>query len=87
MPLVEFGARLILAVDSGPAHLAASLGIETWVLHRYDPVSAWRWTDPATWYPSARVFQQPEKPGNWGDVFRDVSRRLLLRPCQGAVIP
>ena len=53
---VMAGLELIITVDSGPAHAAASLaGPDVWVLQRHEAHAAcWRWGDPA-WYPDARV--------------------------------
>jgi hypothetical protein len=50
------GLELIITVDSGPAHAAASLaGPDVWVLLRHEAhAECWRWGDPA-WYPDARV--------------------------------
>lgn len=50
---------LVITVDTSIAHLAASLGVETWLLNRFD--SCWRWgmTGADTpWYPSMRIFRQ-----------------------------
>lgn len=52
---------LIVTIDTSAAHLAGALGRPTWVLLRY--VSDWRWLDePDTcaWYPTMRLFRQPE---------------------------
>ena len=73
------GMDLVITVDTAIAHLAASLGIETWMLNRYD--SCWRWThrkDTTEWYPSMRIFNQP-RLGDWGEVVRDVVKELKLR--------
>lgn len=50
---------LVISVDTGVAHLAASLGKPTWLLLAF--VSEWRWLrdrDDSPWYPSARLFRQ-----------------------------
>jgi len=55
---------LIITVDTAAAHLAASLGRETWTLLCHTP--DWRWGltgDITPWYPSMRLFRQPA----WGD--------------------
>jgi tetratricopeptide (TPR) repeat protein len=52
---------LIITIDTSAAHLAGALGRPVWVLLRY--VSDWRWQDqPLTspWYPSMRLFRQPD---------------------------
>jgi hypothetical protein len=69
------GLKLVITVDTAVAHLAASLGVPTWVLQRHaDQGACWRWSDP-NWYPSARVFQQP-RPGAWKLVFKEVAAAL-----------
>ncbi|EME68900.1 TPR repeat-containing protein [Paramagnetospirillum caucaseum] len=52
---------LVITIDTSAAHLAGALGRPVWVLLRY--VSDWRWQDePLTspWYPTMRLFRQPE---------------------------
>lgn len=71
--------ELVITVETGVAHLAASLGIETWVLQHFD--ACWRLGmtgEKTAWYPSMRVFRQPA-PGDWGAVFRQVHKALELR--------
>jgi hypothetical protein len=66
---------LVITVDTGVAHLAATLGIETWVMQRFD--ACWRWVDPR-WYPTARVFHQ-SAPGDWDSVYRQIVEALQAR--------
>lgn len=54
---------LVITVDTAVAHLAASMGVPTWILCRFD--QCWRWGlgepvsgHPTVWYPSARVYRQ-----------------------------
>ena len=67
---------LLISIDAPIAHLAAAMGMKTWVL--LPSTADWRWqlggTD-APWYPSARLFRQP-KPGDWEAVFADVRGEL-----------
>lgn len=52
---------IIVTIDTSAAHLAGALGKPTWMLLRY--VSDWRWTDhgdTCLWYPSMRLFRQPD---------------------------
>jgi len=56
---------LVIAVDSAVAHLAAALGVPTWILV-YHPAD-WRWMIDRTdspWYPSVRLFRQ-DRAGDW----------------------
>ena len=67
---------LLISIDAPVAHLAAAMGVKTWVL--LPSTADWRWQlggATAPWYPSARVFQQTS-PGNWNDVFAAVRREL-----------
>jgi ADP-heptose:LPS heptosyltransferase len=67
---------LLISIDAPIAHLAAAMGLRTWVL---SPSTVdWRWQlggTRAPWYPSARLFCQP-RPGDWDTVFADVRREL-----------
>jgi tetratricopeptide (TPR) repeat protein len=56
---------LVISVDTSTAHLAAALGIPTWILNRYD--TCWRWLlerNDSPWYPSVRLYRQTQ-PKNW----------------------
>ena len=71
---------LVIAVDTSVAHLAASLGKETWLLNRFN--SCWRWISSdrtrSPWYPSVKIFNQI-KLGEWGDVMESVKKNLEER--------
>ncbi len=67
---------LLLSIDAPIAHLAAGMGVKTWVL--LPSVVDWRWQlggVEAPWYPSARLFRQP-RPGDWDSVFAEVRTEL-----------
>ena len=67
---------LLLSIDAPIAHLAAAMGIKTWVL--LPSTVDWRWQlggAEAPWYPSARLFRQP-RPGDWDSVFVSVRNEL-----------
>jgi hypothetical protein len=60
---------LIVAVDTAVVHLAGALGIPTFVVVPYTP--DWRWLrgrDDTPWYPTLRLFRQPQ-PREWDSVF------------------
>jgi len=68
---------LVVTVDTSVAHMAASMGVPTWILipkHATD----WRWLvdrSDSIWYPSARLFRQREI-GDWDSVLDEVRREL-----------
>jgi ADP-heptose:LPS heptosyltransferase len=67
---------LLISIDAPIAHLAAAMGIKTWVLQ--PSVVDWRWQlggANAPWYPTARLFRQP-RPGDWDPVFTAVKSEL-----------
>lgn len=71
--------ELVISVDTSIAHLAASMGVPTWILL---PASAeWRWLErreDSPWYPTARLFKQP-KAGDWRGLAERVARALTER--------
>jgi tetratricopeptide (TPR) repeat protein len=56
---------LFISIDAPVAHLAAAMGLMTWVI--LPSCADWRW-QLGGWYPSARLFRQP-RPGDWDAVF------------------
>lgn len=71
---------VLVSVDSAPAHLAGALGCPVWVMLPFAP--DWRWLrDRADtpWYPSMRLFRQPE-PHAWGPVLDDIATALRGLP-------
>ena len=70
---------LIVTSDSSPAHLAAAMGKEVWLLLSYLP--DWRWMDAGDttpWYPNVRLFRQTSD-GDWAGVFARVRAALAER--------
>ena len=64
-------------VDTSVAHLAGAMGRPTWIPLTKFAVD-WRWqvnTDLSPWYPSARLFRQPEF-GDWASVFETIKKYL-----------
>lgn len=70
------GLDAVVAVDTLGAHVAGSLGVPLYLLHRHN--REWRWqqySEATAWYPSAVQLTQPA-PGDWETVLQDVRRRL-----------
>jgi tetratricopeptide (TPR) repeat protein len=68
---------LLITVDTSVAHLAGAASLPVWTLLQAG--ADWRWmTDrnDSPWYPSMRLFRQPE-PGAWDCVVQDVRQALL----------
>lgn len=68
---------LVIAVDTGVAHLAGALGRPVWILLPFSP--DWRWLlerGDSPWYPTARLFRQP-RAGAWEPVMADVAAGLV----------
>lgn len=66
------GLDLVITVDTAVAHLAATLGVETWLLARRG--GCWRWLetgDATVWYPAMRLYRQPAL-SEWGPVVQQV---------------
>ena len=69
---------LLISIDAPIAHLAAAMGLRTWVM--LPSAADWRWQlggRRAPWYPTARLFRQP-RPGDWESVFTDLRSALAL---------
>jgi len=67
---------LVITVDTAVAHVAAGVGVPTWMLSRFD--GCWRWfgdRQDSPWYPSLTQFRQ-KKEGEWDSVIEDVWRNL-----------
>jgi tetratricopeptide (TPR) repeat protein len=67
---------LVIAVDTGVAHLAAALGKPVWLLLPAN--SDWRWLQSRSdtpWYPGMKLFRQ-KKVGDWGGVVAEVAETL-----------
>jgi tetratricopeptide (TPR) repeat protein len=53
---------LVISVDTSVAHLAGALGRPTWVLVTHIPDYRWLLDrDDSPWYPTARLFRQPQE--------------------------
>lgn len=73
---------LLISIDAPIAHLAAAMGMRTWVL--LPSPADWRWQlggTRAPWYPTARLFRQP-RAGDWEAVFAAVRNEIELLKLQ-----
>jgi len=67
---------LVLAVDTAVAHLAGAMGRPVWIALPFAPDFRWQLgRDDSPWYPTARLFRQPE-PGAWERVVASLARAL-----------
>lgn len=67
---------LVISVDTAVVHAAASVGVPTWMLSRWD--GCWRWfgnRSDSPWYPSLRQFEQPSH-GDWDGLVSNVAAEL-----------
>ena len=67
---------LVITSDTSIAHLAGGLGVPVWVALSFVP--EWRWLrdrDDSPWYPTVRLFRQPQ-PGDWPGLFADMQSAL-----------
>ena len=65
---------LVITTDTAIAHLAGTLGTQTWLL--LPKVSDWRWLnskDETIWYDNFRIYRQKVQ-GDWSDVFSRVEK-------------
>lgn len=68
--------NLLITVDTGIAHLAAALGVPTWVILPRMPDYRWGLRgDTTPWYGTMRLFRQ-RIAGEWRDVIADVKAAL-----------
>jgi hypothetical protein len=71
---------LLITVDTSIANLAGALGVQTWLLNRYD--SCWRWhsfSDKSPLFPTVRVFN-PSEPKSRESVAHAVFQALHVYP-------
>lgn len=73
------GLDLVITVDTAIAHLAAFVGVETWLLLPFVPDFRWAGTAETTkWYESMRLYRQT-KLFDWESVFDRVAHDLEKR--------
>jgi len=68
---------LVISVDTAVLHVAASVGVPTWLLSRWD--GCWRWfgdkREDSPWYPTLRQFSQPALH-DWPNLMSRVAMEL-----------
>jgi ADP-heptose:LPS heptosyltransferase len=68
---------LVIACDTGIAHLAGALGVPTWVALKKIP--DWRWMldrEDSPWYPSNLKLFRQLNDGEWSSVFQQMEREI-----------
>ena len=56
------GMDLVITIDTAVAHLAGALGKPVWILLPFHPDFRWlRDREDCPWYPTARLFRQPQE--------------------------
>ncbi|MDF3036825.1 MAG: glycosyltransferase, partial [Paucimonas sp.] len=76
---------LVITVSNTTAHLAGAQGVPVWTMVPDGPGCFWYWFRNRTdspWYPSMRIFRQPE-PGAWQPVIENVVQAIVEMPPQG----
>lgn len=70
---------LVITVDTCIAHLAGTMGKPTWLLIHNVPYYyfAKAYGDRTPWYPSARIFRQPQH-GDWDTPFAALTKALQM---------
>ncbi|MCA8306869.1 tetratricopeptide repeat protein [Burkholderia seminalis] len=75
------GLDLVVTVSGPIAHLAASMGVPTWLMLNTNP--SWIWMtqrDDSPWYPAMRLYRQA-RAGDWSSVLQRVRADLQgMRP-------
>ncbi len=67
---------LVISVDTAMAHLVGAMGRRGWVLLPFSAAPRWlRQRSDSPWYPSLRLFRQPET-GDWAAVVQAVLQAL-----------
>ncbi|MDB9696814.1 tetratricopeptide repeat protein [Amylibacter sp.] len=75
---VMMNCDLIITSDTAVAHLAGSLGCQTWVALKHVP--DWRWMldrSDSPWYSTMTLYRQ-KTPGDWACVFDAINRNLHI---------
>ena len=72
---------LVITSCTGIAHLAAAMGIRTWVVVPILPYYIWALPDNTSpWYNSVKLYRQ-EEYGNWDAPFANIKKDLEEKLC------
>jgi len=74
------GLDLVISVSSTSAHVAAALGVPTWVVLPRGPGLSWFWFEnrrESPWYPNCTLYRQ-DVVGRWAPVIERVGRDLAI---------
>ncbi|MHB1140924.1 MAG: tetratricopeptide repeat protein [Sulfuricaulis sp.] len=64
--------NLVISVDTSVVHLAGALGKPVWILLPFSPDHRWMTErEDSPWYPTARLFRQPQA-GDWAGIVKKV---------------
>jgi tetratricopeptide (TPR) repeat protein len=67
---------LVISSDTAVAHLAGALGVPVWLALPLPAEWRWLWArEDSPWYPSMRLFRQPQ-PGAWDAVFERIASEV-----------
>ena len=70
---------LVISVDTAIAHIAATMGKETWILLPFVPDFRWGLNQSTTsWYKTVKLFRQ-KKTNQWEQVIKEVKKKLLQK--------
>jgi Flp pilus assembly protein TadD len=78
---------MVITIDNSTAHLAGALGVPVWVLLPF--ARDWRWLqvrEDSPWYPSMRLFRQPQR-GDWQSVIQKLGSALSLLTISRQTLP
>lgn len=71
---------LVITVDTAVGHIAAGMGLPTWVALGFYPDPRWLTEKTDTvWYPSMRLFRQPNYSPDWDTVFDNIKDALTAQ--------
>jgi tetratricopeptide (TPR) repeat protein len=78
---------LVISVDTAVAHLAAAMGVDTWILPPHFPDFRWLLKrEDSPWYCTVRLFRQPQ-PRDWIAVLEQVVKAFNQRFYAPQILP